>query len=109
MDASIGIMFVHFCMVVGMILGGICIAGSIGFILYRIVYRVINLYFTFEQHMSVKVLESKGIIELDDDRRMLIIDKLKGYDVSFTDACKFISEVNKELNAELGKGHTDGE
>ena len=105
--SSIGVMLLDFCIVVGVVLGSLGFVALFGYILYRIGYRIMNLYLTVEQHMSVRMLESKGIVEVDDDRRMVVIDTLKGFGVSFADACKFITEVNKNLNEDLGEGHSD--
>lgn len=91
------------------ILGGSGIIVIILFILWKLFARLLNLYYTFEQWMSVRILKSKGIVELEDDRREVIISCLKEYGVPFGDACLFITDINRRLNEKLGKDHTPAE
>lgn len=99
-------LLVDFGIVLAIMLGGSVIASFIVFVLWRLSLRMVNLYYTFEQWMSVRILEAKGIVELDDDRRETVIACLKEYGVPFGDACKFITDINRRLNEKLGKDHT---
>jgi hypothetical protein len=91
-------MFLHFLIVSAYIIFGGAFIGFACFVAYRIFLRMSNLYFTVEQHMSVKHLKRKGIEDLDDDKRFVVIDALKEIGVPFGDACKFITNINQKLN-----------
>lgn len=96
-----------FGLVLFIMLAGSMIAAIIVYVIYRFTLRMLNLYYTFEQWMSVKILQSKGIVDLEDDRRETIIACLKEYGVPFREACQFITEINRRLNEKLGQGHTE--